>query len=111
MSAYRPRLRGSRRTQRGPWPVGDLPKDAVVRIGSGLILVFQAAKKTFLEMILLICCHGVDGSHRDSPLGVVDVVKDDCGWSAKTVKTANDPHTQRLVRLISDDAVLITQWE
>lgn len=38
--------------------------------------------------------------HRSSPLGVVDVVCNGCGWTAKTVK-AELPNNAKTVRLIS----------
>lgn len=93
MSAYRPKLRGHRRTHRGPWPVGDLPNEAVVKVGSDLVLaISRGAKDISGDDFANMLAFGVDGSHRDRPLGVVDVIKDDFGWSAKTVKSPSDPH-------------------
>jgi len=44
--------------------------------------------------------NSIDGIHRQSPLGVADVCKENCAWSVKTVK-AQHPHRQTRVRLIS----------
>jgi hypothetical protein len=102
MSAYRPKLRGKTSVHRGPWPVGDLPNDVIVRIASQIIISIALGAKDFSgDEFGDKLAFGVDGIHRDSPLGVVDVIKEDCGWSAKTVKTSGDPHQTQNVRLIS----------
>lgn len=47
-----------------------------------------------------IYAKAIEGSHRESPLGIADVVLDGNAWSVKTVKEKN-PFSQNTVRLIS----------
>lgn len=97
-----PRLRGGSGIQRGPWPTGQVPDEVIHRIASRLVYA-RALGRTditgndFGDYL----AHGVEGMHRSSPLGVVDVVRNRCGWSAKTVKANRRPHEATSVRLIS----------
>ncbi|MDC9701470.1 MAG: hypothetical protein PSN37_04515 [Alphaproteobacteria bacterium] len=47
-----------------------------------------------------IFANSIDGMHRESPLGVADVPKENCAWSVKTVK-GKKPFGSERVRLIS----------
>ena len=101
MPADTPRLRGGSGIHRGPWPTGQIPDEVIHRIASRLVYA-RALGRTDItgDDFGDYLAHGVDGMHRSSPLGVVDVVRNGCGWTAKTVK-ANRPHDATTVRLIS----------
>ena len=91
-----PRLRGGSGIYRGPWPAG-----LIHRIASRLVYA-RALGRTDItgDDFGDYLAHGARGMRRSSPLGVVDVVRNGCGWTARTVK-ANRPHDAGTVRLIS----------
>ncbi len=96
-----PKLRGSSNVLRGPWPIGQIPDDVVLRMGRHLVHRLALGDEDIKgDDYGELLAKGVDGFHRSSPLGVVDVVRNGCGWSAKTVKQ-KDPHNALRVRLIS----------
>ena len=81
-----PKLRGSFHIVRGPWPIGQIPDEVVIRIVKHLIHhLFIGKKDIDGDTNGDVLATGVDGEHRASPLGVVDVVRNGCGWSVKTV--------------------------
>ena len=96
-----PKLRGSTNAMIGPWPVGQIPDEVVLRIGKHIVHRIATGEKDISgDDYGNILANGVDGEHGAKPLGVVDVVRNGCGWSAKTVKHGT-PHAVRKVRLIS----------
>lgn len=101
MSSEPPRLRGSARARRGPYPLGEFPDDMALRLSRQIVhrlAVGQAdlAGDDWGE----IFATAISGNHRYSPVGVTDVTWNGCSWSAKTVQAAR-PFAQPIVRLIS----------
>lgn len=47
-----------------------------------------------------IFAHAIEGEHRKSPLGIADVIWNDCAWSVKTVKCTK-PYSCKSARFIS----------
>ena len=101
MSSDRPRLRGSAQRRSGPYPLGQVPDDVLLSLGRQVVHRLAIGAKDisgsdFGDMF----ARAIDGNHRDSPLGVADVVLGECAWSVKTVKSSQ-PFKSRDVRLIS----------
>lgn len=96
-----PRLRGSADAAIGPWPVGQIPDSVVLRMGKHIVHRLAMGEKDISgDDYGDLLAKGVDGEHGAKPLGVVDVVRNGCGWSAKTIKQ-RAPHDAAEVRLIS----------
>lgn len=101
MSSEPPRLRGSAKARKGPYPLGEFPEDVIVSIGRLLVhrLAIGHADITG-DDFASIFASAIGGTHYKKPLGVTDVVLADCSWSAKTVQSRR-PFSQKSVRLIS----------
>ena len=101
MSSKHPKLRGSSRARRGPYPLSEFSDEIVVNIGRQIVhrlAIGQAdiSGDDFGE----IFATAISGNHLNSPIGVTDVVWNSCSWSAKTVKSQK-PFDLSKVRLIS----------
>lgn len=101
MAADNPRLRGSRNHYSGPWPIGDVPHRVLLKTGEQIVhrLAIGHADITG-DDFGTIFANAVDGVHRESPLGIADVIANGTAWSLKTIKHKN-PGQQSHVRLIS----------
>lgn len=101
MSSEPPKLRGSSPARKGLYPLGEFPDDMAVNLSRQFVhrLAVGHANITgddFGE----IFATAISGTHYNSPLGVTDVVWENCSWSVKTVQ-ATKPFEQPTVRLIS----------
>jgi len=101
MVADNPRLRGSGGYYSGPWPIGEIPDRVLITIGKQIVhrLAIGHADITG-DDFGTIFASAIDGEHRQSPLGIADVVANGTAWSVKIVKGKN-PAKQPSVRLIS----------
>ena len=95
------RLRGKANRRGGPYPLGEVPDPVLVEIGKQVVhrLAIGLGDITG-DDFGTIFAKAISGEHRPRPLGIADVIWDDCAWSVKTVQ-ANEPFKQRSVRLIS----------
>jgi len=106
MSSERPRLRDStqhrlRIPDTSLYPIGQLQNSLLSNIGRQLVRymamgIDDVSGSNFGD----IFASAVGGEHRDSPLGIADVIRGRSAWSVKTVKSTR-PFDQRTVRLIS----------
>jgi len=101
MIANGPRLRGSGGYYSGPWLIGEIPDRVLLKIGEQIVhrLAIGHADITG-DDFGTIFANAVDGIHRESPLGVADVIANGTAWSVKTIKHKT-PGGQSSVRLIS----------
>lgn len=98
-----PRLRGRKSVSHAPWAIGTIPDDVVLAICRQIVhrLVVGHADITG-DDFGTIFAEAVQGDHRQSPLGVADVVWNGCAWSVKTVKVSSPlEKVGQSVRLIS----------
>ncbi len=101
MPSDTPKLRGSPRISHGPWPLGAIPDAVLFRVGKCLVHHLALGHTDLSgDDFGNLLAWSVEGDHRGRPLGVVDVMRNGCGWSVKTVKAAA-PHDASAVRLIS----------
>ena len=101
MSSKPPKLRGKARARHSPYPIGEFPDDVIIGIGRYIVHRLAVGGidipgDDFAGMF----ADSISGTHRQKPLGVTDVVWNECSWSAKTVKSKK-PFSQEKVRLIS----------
>ena len=81
--------------------MGEIPDSVLVGIGKQVVHRLAVGLGDITgDDFGTIFSEAIKGVHRSRPLGIADVVWDDCAWSVKTVK-ANQPFQQRSVRLIS----------
>lgn len=100
----KPKLRdGGSGKYGGPWAIGSIPESVLLAISRQLVhrLVVGYTDITG-DNFGTIFAKAVNGDHRQSPVGIIDVVWNGCAWSVKTVQ-AKDPLEMmgRRVRLIS----------
>lgn len=101
MSSNEPRLRGSARRRRGPYPLGQLPDAVLHELGKQLVHRIAVGQSDISgDDFGTIFASAIGGAHRNSPLGIADVVLGKCAWSVKTIKRPH-PFTTTTVRLIS----------
>lgn len=101
MSSDEVRLRGSSRRRGELWALGEIPDE-----------ILYSLAKQFVHRIAIghadiggddfgtIFGESINGFHRERPLGIADVEKDNCAWSVKTIKNAR-PYNLSRTRLIS----------
>jgi hypothetical protein len=96
-----PKLRGKAKARHSLYPLGEFPEDIIINIGRLFVhrLAIGHADITG-DDFAGIFADTISGNHRNKPLGITDVVWDECSWSAKTVKSTK-PFTQKKIRLIS----------
>ena len=95
------RLRGRKARIQEPWPLGTISRETIVEISKQLIHRL-ATGHTDIEGddFATIFANAIGGIHRQSSLGIADVVKDAHAWSVKTIKNEH-PFRARKARLIS----------
>lgn len=101
MSSEPPKLRGKAKARPSLYPFGELPDDVVLSIGCLIVhrLAVGHADITGNDFADIFA-DSISGKHLLKPLGVTDVVWNECSWSAKTVKHAK-PFKKKEVRLIT----------
>ena len=96
-----PRLRGSRARLHGPWPLGAFPENVIVGVGRQFVHRLAIGHSDITgDDFGTIFANAIGGDHRESPLGIADVVMNGNAWSVKTIKSST-PFTQKIARLIS----------
>ena len=94
-------MRGSRSQPNGIHPLGDFPKQALIEISKHLVHTLAIGRKDISgDDFGSIFADAVGGQHRASPVGIIDIFKNNCAWSVKTVKLKK-PFSKRSIRLIS----------
>ena len=97
----KPRLRGASKRRKEPYPLGEIPDRVVIGIGKQIVHRLAIGHKDITgDDFGGIFAEAIEGNHRNSPLGVADVVSNGCAWSVKTVK-ASDPFMKKNIRIIS----------
>jgi len=106
MIANGPRLRGSGGYYSGPWLIGEIPDRVLLKIGEQIVhrLAIGHADITG-DDFGTIFANAVDGIHRESPLGVADVIANGTAWSVKTIK--HKPPAGSPVYALSQAAILL----
>lgn len=95
------RLRGNKPRLLEAWPLGDFPHEIIKKIGKQIVHRMCVGQSDITgDDFGTIYAEAIGGTHRESPLGVADVILDGNAWSVKTVKCTL-PFEQRMVRLIS----------
>lgn len=96
-----PRLRGSSGASLGPWPIGQIPRDKIIKLGR-LLTLHLAKEQTDLsgDGFSKMLSASIDGLHTGKPVGIADMALNGTAWSVKTVKAAR-PFKTKKVRLIS----------
>lgn len=95
------RLRGGARQRDEFYPLGEIPETAIVEIAKQFVHRMAIGHADITgDDFGTIFANSIDGIHRESPLGIADVVRENCAWSVKTVKHSN-PLNAANVRLIS----------
>lgn len=94
-----PRLRDGYR-KKEPYPLNQIPKSTVERICRYFVYFLATGRKNLSgNDWSSIFADVIQGNDFASPLGVADVVWEDCCWSQKTIQSKK-PHETNLVRLI-----------
>lgn len=100
----KPRLRdGGSGKSRGPWAIGSIPESVLLAISRQLVHRLVVGYGDIAgDNFGTIFANAINGEHRQSSVGIIDVVWNGCAWSVKTVKE-QDPIKMigRRVRLIS----------
>lgn len=96
-----PKLRGQQKRRSAPYQLGQLPPSLAVEIGKRLVHRLTVGQVDITgDDFGEIFAQSIGGAHRGKPLGIADVVWENCAWSVKTVKS-NHPFQQNKVRVIS----------
>lgn len=84
------KLRDIKKRNTNLYEIGMLPQNVINSICGGLIHnIYIGCKDLDGGTWGDIFADAVNGTHLDSPLGIVDVVNGDIGWSMKTIKKDN----------------------
>ena len=95
------KLRGSTKRRDSLYPLGEIPHKVILMVGKQIVYQLAIGYKNITgDDFGRIFGRAVEGNHRSSPLGVVDVVNDRCAWSVTTVQH-NNPFDTNALRLIS----------
>lgn len=96
-----PKLRDSKRLNPRIHQLGKLSEDTIRKIGSGIIFIVSTGRKDLTGNDWGdLLAEAIGGEHLASPIGIADVIKENYGWSLKTVKN-NNPFECEHIRLIS----------
>lgn len=101
MSSDEVKLRGSARRRYEDYPLGEFPDKVIIAIAKQFVHRLAIGHGDITgDDLSQIFATAIEGDHRDSPLGIVDVMKENCAWSVKTIKQTK-PFEVKEVRLIS----------
>lgn len=97
----KPRIRQRQRAE-PPYPLNHFPPDFAHIIGKHIIYLLATKSPPSLEgpEWESIFADAIQGEWKPSPVGLDDIIKGNCAWSAKSVKNRR-PFTVRTIRLIS----------
>lgn len=97
----KPRLRDKTQSHSAPYSIGEIPDSVMYAIGKQLVHRFAVGMADITgDDFGGIFAEAIGGEHRDTPLGIADVVWESCAWSIKTVKHKN-PFKAGKIRVIS----------
>jgi hypothetical protein len=95
------KIRGKQKPRNAPYQLGQLPPSLAVAIGKHLVHRLTVGQVDITgDDFGEIFARSINGLHRGKPLGIADVVWENCAWSVKTVKSVH-PFLQPKVRIIS----------
>jgi len=101
MSTDNTRLRGNKPRLQDSWPLGQFPENVITEIGKQIVHRLAVGHSDITgDDFGTIFAKAVGGIHRESPLGIADVLLHGNAWSVKTIK-ADKPFNQTTIRLIS----------
>lgn len=101
MSSKDVRLRGTAKRRHEEYPLGEIPDSVIIEMAKQFVHRIAIGHSDITgDDFGTIFAKSIDGMHRESPLGIADVAKENCAWSVKTVKVKKPFETKR-VRLIS----------
>lgn len=103
MPTKEPRLRGQNTAHKNKWQLGFIPDEVLFKIGEQITHRLAVGNVDIKgDDFGNIFANSIDGIHRESPLGVADVLWNGCAWSVKTIKNKK-PHNLvgKTIRLIS----------
>lgn len=96
-----PRLRDSGKLKHNVHQLSELCEQSLVKLGADIIYIKCTGRKDISgDDWGDIFADIINGHHLGSPIGIADVVKDNMGWSLKTVKNEH-PFDCSKIRLIS----------
>jgi len=96
-----PRTRDRTKARNEPYPLGEIPREAVLLVGKQIVHRFAVGHADITGNDFGdIFAQAIGGDHRAKPLGIADVVLNGCAWSVKTVYHKN-PFKAKHLRLIS----------
>lgn len=111
MSTDEIRIRGSNIRVYGPWPLGSFPHEIILGLSRQIVHRLAIGHSDITgDDFGTIFANAIGGTHRESPIGIADVVREGVAWSVKTVKS-NAPFLQKTVRLISGRNSLLKLWK
>ena len=101
MSSNEVKLRGKAKRRHEDYPLGEVPNDVLVEIAKQFVHRIAIGHADITgDDFGTIFANAIDGMHRESPLGIADVPKENCAWSVKTIKSKK-PFNEKRARLIS----------
>ena len=101
MSTDETRLRGKKSRIQNAWALGAFPRKVIVGIGKQLVHRIAVGHSDITgDDFGTIFANAIEGTHRESPLGIADVLLEGNAWSVKTVKSTK-PFKEKTIRLIS----------
>ena len=103
MCTEEPRLRGKEKSHKGAWSLGAIPDKVLYSIGAQIVHHLAVNKSDIKgDDFGNMFAKAIDGIHRESPLGVADVVWNESAWSVKTIKGKHPlNYIGKIARLIS----------
>lgn len=95
------KLKGQSKRRSAPYPLGEIPASLAVEIGKHIVHRLAVGQVDITgDDFGGIFAKAISGTHRGRPLGIADVVWENCAWSVKTVQDKS-PFTQTSIRVIS----------
>lgn len=97
----RPRIRRRQRAE-PPYPLDHFPPNFAHAVGKQIIYILATKEHASLEGPEWeeMFANAIEGDWKPSPVGLDDILKGNCAWGAKSVKS-NSPFTVATIRLIS----------
>lgn len=96
-----PKLKGHSQRRSSPYPLGELPSSLAIKIGEQIVHRLAVGHADITgDDFGGIFADAIGGTHRGKPLGIADVIWQNCAWLVKTVKDSN-PFEQERIRVIS----------
>ena len=101
MPSKKPKLRGHKPTRLSTHDLGDFSRSTIEAISRQIVHRLAIGHTNIAgDDFSRIFAKAIHAEHREKPLGLADVVWENCGWSAKTLQHKT-PHAAKTIRLIS----------